>query len=93
MSEELMRLRHENQVLRAENEALSEVAEIMDFLDDAGIDNCEAYDIGMRKFHESKMEPVVEVVDEKVKKHYLTTGQDALKPSKGKRAPKDKSDE
>ncbi len=65
MQEELMRLRHENQVLRAENEALKEVAEMMDFLEAAGIDNCEAYEIGMRKFHESKKEPVdVEVVDE-----------------------------
>ncbi len=68
MQDELMRLRHENQTLRAE--------------------------IGMRKFHESKEESVdVELVDEEVKKHYLTTGQDALKPSKGQRVSKDKSDE
>ncbi len=56
MSDELMRLRVENQNLRAKVEVLEEVQEMMNYLEAAGIDNCEAYDIGMAKFHNRNVE-------------------------------------
>ncbi len=59
MSEELMRLRVENQKLLAEVEVLREIAEMMEYLEDAGIAHCEAYDIGMVRFHASK-KPITE---------------------------------
>ena len=90
MSEELMRLRYENQQLRVKIAGLEEVAEMMSCLEAAGIDNCEAYAIGMREFHKRR-DVDVEVVDEKPQ---LCTGTYQLeqKASKEKRVPKDKSD-
>jgi len=90
MSEELMRLRYDNQQLRIKIAALEEVAEMMNHLEDSGVAHWRGYDDAMTKFHKRRDEDVdVEVVDEKPQ---LCTGTHQLeqKASKVKRVPKDK---